>query len=221
MGEVALHKVGETENGIVVRGARMLATLAPFADELTIYPGSDIRPQDGNYALSFAHPDGRRRGSSSSAATATRSSAAAFDYPLSSRFDEMDAVAIFDDVEVPKDRVFLRRRHRRLLRGHHRHRLARPHHAPGVHARLRQALVRVRPRPHDRQHDRRRPLRPHPGEARPDLEHGRADPLGAGRRPRRARRSTRAASGTPTTARSWRCAARCRSGCRTSTSCCS
>jgi aromatic ring hydroxylase len=30
-----------------------------------------------------------------------------FDYPLSSRFDEMDAVAIFDDVEVPHDRVFL------------------------------------------------------------------------------------------------------------------
>ena len=48
MGEVALHKVGETENFITVRGARMLATLAPFADELTIYPGSDIRPQDGD-----------------------------------------------------------------------------------------------------------------------------------------------------------------------------
>lgn len=30
-----------------------------------------------------------------------------FDYPLSSRFDEMDAVAIFDHVEVPKDRVFV------------------------------------------------------------------------------------------------------------------
>ena len=44
----------------------------------------------------------------------------------------------------------------RLLRGHHRHGLARPHHAPGVHARLRQALVRLRPRPHDRQHHRRR-----------------------------------------------------------------
>ena len=55
-GEVALHKVGETESLIIVRGARMLATLAPYADELTIYPGSDIRPQDGNYALSFALP---------------------------------------------------------------------------------------------------------------------------------------------------------------------
>ena len=31
-GQVALHKVGETESHITVRGARMLATLAPFAD---------------------------------------------------------------------------------------------------------------------------------------------------------------------------------------------
>jgi 4-hydroxyphenylacetate 3-monooxygenase len=105
-GEVALHKIGETENHITVRGARMLATLAPYADELTIYPGSDIRPQDGNYALAFAIPmatPGLRficRDSYSKQRDP-------FDYPLSSRFDEMDAVAIFDDVEVPKNRVFL------------------------------------------------------------------------------------------------------------------
>src|SRR5208282_6719053 len=30
--DVALHKVADTEHGIVVRGARILATLAPFAD---------------------------------------------------------------------------------------------------------------------------------------------------------------------------------------------
>ena len=34
----ALRKVGETEHGIVVRGARILATLAPFADEIAVYP---------------------------------------------------------------------------------------------------------------------------------------------------------------------------------------
>jgi 4-hydroxyphenylacetate 3-monooxygenase len=106
MGRVALHKVGETEDAIVVRGARMLATLTPFADELLIYPGSDIRPQDGRYALSFAIPiatPGLRficRDSYSRQRDP-------FDYPLSSRFDEMDAVVIFDDVEIPKERVFL------------------------------------------------------------------------------------------------------------------
>ncbi|HEY8858880.1 MAG TPA: 4-hydroxyphenylacetate 3-hydroxylase N-terminal domain-containing protein, partial [Gaiellales bacterium] len=105
-GQVALHKVGETESHITVRGARMLATLAPFADELTIYPGSDIRPQDGRYALSFAIPMGTPglRFICRDSYSKQRSS---FDYPLSSRFDEVDAVAIFDDVEVPKERVFL------------------------------------------------------------------------------------------------------------------
>ena len=44
-----------------------------------------------------------------------------FDYPLSSRFDEMDAVAIFDDVEIPKERLFLSGDTGRLLGGHHRH----------------------------------------------------------------------------------------------------
>ena len=105
-GEVALHKTGETASGIIVRGARMLATLAPFADELLIYPGSDIRPQDGRYALSFAIPiatPGLRFICRDSFAK-TRDP---FDYPLSSRFDEQDAFVIFDDVEVPADRVFL------------------------------------------------------------------------------------------------------------------
>ncbi|HEY1519596.1 MAG TPA: 4-hydroxyphenylacetate 3-hydroxylase N-terminal domain-containing protein [Solirubrobacteraceae bacterium] len=106
MGQVALHKVAETEEGIVVRGARMLATLAPFADELLVYPGSDIRPQDGRYALSFAIPiatPGLRficRDSYSKQRDV-------YDYPLSARFDEMDAVVIFDDVEIPRERVFL------------------------------------------------------------------------------------------------------------------
>jgi 4-hydroxyphenylacetate 3-monooxygenase len=106
MGEISLHKIGETADSIVVRGARMLATLAPFADELLIYPGSDIRPQDGRYALSFAIPiatPGLRficRDSYSKQRDP-------YDYPLSSRFDEMDAVVIFDDVEIPKERVFL------------------------------------------------------------------------------------------------------------------
>jgi 4-hydroxyphenylacetate 3-monooxygenase oxygenase component len=106
MGEVSLHKVGETDGAIVVRGARMLATLAPFADELLCYPGSDIRPQDGRYALSFAIPiatPGLRLICRDSYSKQRNS----FDYPLSSRFDEMDCVVIFDDVEIPKERVFL------------------------------------------------------------------------------------------------------------------
>ena len=108
-----------------------------------------------------------------------------------------------------------------LQRGHHRHRLAQPHHAPGLHAGPREALVRVRPRPPAGGDHRRRPLRPHPGEARPDREHGRDDALGAGRRRGRGADWTSSASARPTSGPSWRCAARCPSGCRARSSTCS
>jgi 4-hydroxyphenylacetate 3-monooxygenase oxygenase component len=106
MGRVALHKVGETEEHITLRGARMLATLAPFADDLLVYPGSDIRPQDGRYALSFAIPIATP-GLKFICRDSYSKRRDPFDYPLSSRFDEMDCVVIFDDVEVPRRLVFL------------------------------------------------------------------------------------------------------------------
>ena len=105
-GEISLHKVGECAEGIIVRGARMLATLAPFADEISVYPGSPLQEGDEAYAIAFALPmstPGLRFICRDSFAKPGSS----FDYPLSSRFDEMDAVVVFDDVVVPWDRVFL------------------------------------------------------------------------------------------------------------------
>ena len=37
-GEVALHVVKETDKGLIVSGARILATLAPASDELFVAP---------------------------------------------------------------------------------------------------------------------------------------------------------------------------------------
>lgn len=104
-GEVVVHKVADTAGGIVVRGARALATLAPFADEMVVYPGQPLPRDAGRYALAFAVPM-----STPGLKVLCRDSASAegrWDHPLSSRFDEQDAVVIFDDVEVPADRVFL------------------------------------------------------------------------------------------------------------------
>ena len=54
--DVALHKVADTEHGIVVRGARILATLAPFADEIAVYPAVPLPEGADAYALSFCIP---------------------------------------------------------------------------------------------------------------------------------------------------------------------
>ena len=125
----------------------------------------------------------------------------------------MDAVAIFDDVEVPKERVFLdgdTEGYSEVItdtgwRGHI------------MHQAFTRAYVKL--------------------SFAFGLGHMIANTTGVGRfdhiqeklgqmwnmceltrsalvaRPRPARPSTRAGSGIPTTARSWRCAARCRSGC--------
>ena len=53
-----LHRVRETDAGIVVRGARMLSTLAPFANALWVGPFYPRRPGEEDYALCFAMPMG-------------------------------------------------------------------------------------------------------------------------------------------------------------------
>ncbi|MGB8861874.1 MAG: 4-hydroxyphenylacetate 3-hydroxylase N-terminal domain-containing protein, partial [Ilumatobacteraceae bacterium] len=105
--EVTIRKVGETSEGIVIRGSRVLGTLAPFADEQTVYPALPVPPGAEKYALSFAIPldtPGLKFLCRDSVSTP---GASHFDKPLSSRFDEQDAFCIFDDVVVPWDRIFI------------------------------------------------------------------------------------------------------------------
>jgi len=103
---VQLHKVGETEHGIVVRGSRVLATLAPFADELAVYPGGPMPDADARHALSFCIPMDAP-GLTFICRDSVAVNSNRFEHPLSSRFDEQDAFVIFDDVEVPRERLFI------------------------------------------------------------------------------------------------------------------
>jgi aromatic ring hydroxylase len=104
----ALRVVGQSEHGIVVRGARILATLAPFADEIAVYPALPLPPGADDYALSFCIPMSAP-GLKFLCRDSVSSGTSRFDHPLSSRFDEQDAFVIFDDVEVPRERVFIDR----------------------------------------------------------------------------------------------------------------
>ena len=104
--EVALRKAGETDGGIIVRGARILATLGPFADELAVYPGQPIPKDAPDVALAFSIPLATP-GLKIICRDHYGLDADPFDKPFSSRFDEQDAFVVFDDVEVPRHRVFL------------------------------------------------------------------------------------------------------------------
>jgi 4-hydroxyphenylacetate 3-monooxygenase len=101
--------VGERDDGIVLKGAQQLATGAAFADYLALSYIHPLVPGDENYAISVAIPinaPGLKVYSRRSYATNATS---AFDYPLSSRFDENDALITLDDVFVPWERVFIYR----------------------------------------------------------------------------------------------------------------
>ena len=102
---LALNKVDETAESIVVSGARILATLGPFADELTVYPGHPIPKDQPELALAFSVPM-NAPGLKVICRDHYGVNGGGFDRPFSSRFDEQDAFIVFDEVEIPKCRVF-------------------------------------------------------------------------------------------------------------------
>jgi anthranilate 3-monooxygenase (FAD) / 4-hydroxyphenylacetate 3-monooxygenase len=108
-GNLHLRVVRESSAGIIVRGARMLATLGPVSDEMIMYNLPGFGPGDEDHAIMFAVPTdtpGLRQICRTPYDRGTQSS---FDHPLASRFEESDALLIFDDVLVPWERVFLYR----------------------------------------------------------------------------------------------------------------
>ncbi|MEW6576035.1 MAG: 4-hydroxyphenylacetate 3-hydroxylase N-terminal domain-containing protein, partial [Pseudomonadota bacterium] len=60
-GDLTLKVVRRTKDSIIVRGAKILATLGPFADELYVYPGQPQSPDtDPAMLLSFSIPMGTK-----------------------------------------------------------------------------------------------------------------------------------------------------------------
>ena len=98
---IAARVASEDDSGLVIRGARMLATL-PMADAIMVFPSTLLKntPDDAPYAFGVI--------------IATDTPGLKFicresiDYGRS-RFEEMDAVVVFDDVRVPWENVLLYR----------------------------------------------------------------------------------------------------------------
>jgi 4-hydroxyphenylacetate 3-monooxygenase oxygenase component len=102
-----LGRVSANTDGIVVRGAKMLGTMAPLTEEVLVFPNGGIGPADEAYALAFGIPTNTPGLKFVCRETVAPGPRSRFDHPLSSRFEEMDCIAIFDDVLVPWDRVLV------------------------------------------------------------------------------------------------------------------
>ena len=108
---VSLKVVKENDAGIFVTGARLLATLGPQADEVEVFPSTLLNRQKGSdleYAFAFVaslNSPGLRMICRDS----YDHQKSHYDAPLSSRYEEMDAVITFNEVFVPWERVFIYR----------------------------------------------------------------------------------------------------------------
>ena len=101
--------VAERDDGIVIRGAQMIATSAAISDYLLLSYIAPLQPGDEDYAISVVMPlnaPGLRLYPRRPYATIATS---AFDYPLSSRFDESDNLVVLRDVFIPWEHVFVHR----------------------------------------------------------------------------------------------------------------
>ena len=107
--DMLLHVVRETDNGIVVRGAKY-ETAAAYANQAFTKPtianwgNSELSDYAVGFVLDMGNP-----GLKYICRTGFAGRAPATDYPLSNRVDEVESLVIFDDVEIPWEDVLFYR----------------------------------------------------------------------------------------------------------------
>jgi 4-hydroxyphenylacetate 3-monooxygenase len=108
--DVYAHVTKETDAGIYVTGAKVVATGSALTHFIFIAHVGLLPVQDKNFALVFMVPN-NAPGLKLICRVANEQRAAVigspFDYPLSSRLDENDAIVVLDDVFIPWEDVFV------------------------------------------------------------------------------------------------------------------
>jgi 4-hydroxyphenylacetate 3-monooxygenase len=107
--DLVARVVDEDSTGITIRGAKMLGTSSIMANEVFVANLQPLKPGEEDLAFCCALPMGSKGLRVLSRKSYESSAVSVFDNPLSSRFDENDAVIYFDDVKVDWERVFVHR----------------------------------------------------------------------------------------------------------------
>jgi 4-hydroxyphenylacetate 3-monooxygenase len=101
--------VDEDSSGITIRGAKLLGTSSIMANEVLVANLQPLKPGEEDLAFSCALPMNAKGLRVLSRKSYEAAALSRFDNPLSSLFDENDALIYFDDVKVPWARLFVRR----------------------------------------------------------------------------------------------------------------
>ena len=101
-----LHVVERRPDGVVVRGAKLHNTIAPYADELIVVPTRQMKRDEQDYAIAFAIPADTEGVYIIGRNCTVTPRDANIDAPVTDVAD-IESMTVFDDVFVPNDRIFL------------------------------------------------------------------------------------------------------------------
>jgi 4-hydroxybutyryl-CoA dehydratase/vinylacetyl-CoA-Delta-isomerase len=96
---------GKPCKGIIVRGAKICNSNAPYVDEIIVNPTKFMSPDDAAYAVAFALP-ADWNGIKLMALPGLHHKRAHLEAPFA-KVGDVESLTIFDDVFVPEERVFM------------------------------------------------------------------------------------------------------------------
>ena len=105
--DIALHVVEETTEGVIVHGAKQLATAAPISNETYVsLSATFVRRADPRFVLAFSIPT-NSPGLKVLCREPVSQFPGSYGHPLGSLYDEQDSMLFFENVLVPWDRLFM------------------------------------------------------------------------------------------------------------------
>ena len=103
--DLYLRIVERKSDGIVVRGAKIHNTIAPYAQELIVLPTRSLTPEESDWAVAFAIP-GDWEGIHQIVRLANMRPRKYLEAPIAT-FGDAESFTVFDNVFIPWERVFL------------------------------------------------------------------------------------------------------------------
>ena len=103
--DLYVRVVEKRHDGIVLRGAKVHTSCAPYVDEIIVLPSRSMGPGDEPWSVAFAVPPATR-GLRMYASDFLHGTDDAFTRPISTRHKMIETLTVFEDVFVPWERVF-------------------------------------------------------------------------------------------------------------------
>ncbi|MGE5405053.1 MAG: 4-hydroxyphenylacetate 3-hydroxylase N-terminal domain-containing protein, partial [Candidatus Saccharibacteria bacterium] len=104
--DMYLHVVERREDGVVVSGAKLHNTMAPYADELIVIPTRALTKDEKDYAIAFAIPADTEGVFMIARQAFSLERDKGMEAPYTDLGD-IESMTVFDNVFVPNERIFI------------------------------------------------------------------------------------------------------------------